>query len=193
MRIERVEVLPYALAFKEPYVTARGRLERRELVLVRLRGDGLVGLGETASLSLRGGAPIAALARELTERGGPLLQGATVEPAAWRALSDRLAGARLSRQALAALEVALLDLAGKEAGEPAWKLLGAGAAVPVECNATLVAAEAGAVAKDALAWAERGFVTFKLKGGVDGDVEQVERVRAALGDDARLRVDANGV
>src|SRR5438132_14112682 len=149
VRIERVEVVPYALAFKKPYLTARGRLEQRELVLVRLCGDGLVGLGETTSLSLRGGPPIAAIARELSERGAPLLQGATVGPAAWRALSDRLASAGLSRQALAALEVALLDLAGKEAGEPAWKLLGAGAAVPIECNATLVAAEADAGAKDA--------------------------------------------
>ena len=30
-RIEALEVVPYALPFREPYVTARGRLERREL------------------------------------------------------------------------------------------------------------------------------------------------------------------
>ena len=38
MRIASVEVIPYALPFREPYVTARGRLDRREMVLLRLRG-----------------------------------------------------------------------------------------------------------------------------------------------------------
>ena len=50
-RLERAtgsaEAIPYALPFREPYVTARGVLERREMVLLRLRDeDGLVGLGE---------------------------------------------------------------------------------------------------------------------------------------------------
>ena len=31
MKIARVEVIPYALPFREPYVTARGRIERRLL------------------------------------------------------------------------------------------------------------------------------------------------------------------
>jgi L-alanine-DL-glutamate epimerase-like enolase superfamily enzyme len=42
-----------------------------------------------------------------------------------------------------------------------------------------------------VAWAERGFKTFKLKVGMDGDVEQVRAARQALPDDALLRVDAN--
>ncbi len=37
MRIAAVDVIPYALPFREPYVTARGRLDRREMVLLRLR------------------------------------------------------------------------------------------------------------------------------------------------------------
>ena len=59
MRLASVEVIPYALPFREPYVTARGSLDRREMVLLRLRTDeGLVGLGEAVPLSLRGGATI---------------------------------------------------------------------------------------------------------------------------------------
>jgi L-alanine-DL-glutamate epimerase-like enolase superfamily enzyme len=55
VRLASVEVIPYALPFREPYVTARGRLEQREMVLLRLRDeDGLVGLGEAVPLSLRG-------------------------------------------------------------------------------------------------------------------------------------------
>jgi L-alanine-DL-glutamate epimerase-like enolase superfamily enzyme len=62
----------------------------------------------------------------------------------------------------------------------------------VRCNATLVAAEPRAVAAQAARWADRGFESFKLKVGMAGDVSQVEAVRGELGDEARLRVDANG-
>jgi L-alanine-DL-glutamate epimerase-like enolase superfamily enzyme len=192
VRIERLEVVPFALPFREPYVTARGRLERRELLLVRLRADGVASVGETTSLALRAGTPLAAIARELVERGAALVEGIVFESADWAATVDRLAES-VSRQALAALDLALLDLAGKLSGVPAWKLLGAQEAKPVICNASLVAGDPQDVSADALHWADRGFGTFKLKVGVDGDVEQVALVRSTLGGDAVLRVDANGV
>lgn len=167
----RLEVVPYALPFREPYVTARGRLKRRELVLVKLHSDGLVGLGETTALSLRGGEAVPRIVEELR---------------------SFQAGDDLSFEARAALAIAQLDRAGKAAGEPAWRTLGAKAARPVECNATLSAGAPEDVARQAAMWAELGFTTFKLKVGMDGDVEQVAAARAALPADAKLRVDANG-
>jgi L-alanine-DL-glutamate epimerase-like enolase superfamily enzyme len=190
-RIERAEVVPYALPFKEPYVTARGRLDRRELVLVRLHAGALEGLGETTALTLRGGDALIRIAADLA-RGGSLLEGIEFDSRRWAEPAERLRSA-LSAQALAAFETALLDLAGKLDGEPAWRLLGADVAHPVECNATLTAGTPEEVARQAVAWANWGFRTFKLKVGVDGDVEQVSAARDALGPDARLRVDANGV
>ena len=169
MKIERVEVVPYALPFKEPYVTARGRLERRELLLVRLHAEGLVGLGEAAPLALRGNATLAQIAGEIADGGD------------------------LSPPAALALDLAQWDLRGKAAGVPAHELLGSEAAQPVSCNATLVADEPEAVAERAREWAAMGFTTFKLKVGVPGDVEQVTAARATLPADARIRVDANGV
>ena len=65
MRIEALEVIPYSLRFREPYVTARGRLTERELILVRLRAEGLEGLGETAALSLRGGRSLSEVKRDM--------------------------------------------------------------------------------------------------------------------------------
>jgi L-alanine-DL-glutamate epimerase-like enolase superfamily enzyme len=179
MHIERISVIPYALPFREPYVTARGRLERRELVLVRLHGDGLVGLGEAAALTLRGGDPVGRIVSEL-ESVRVLPEGGLEVPA------------RTSLAALAALEIAALDLEAKQAGEPAWRTLGARDARPVECNATLSAGPPDEVASQARAWAERGFTTFKLKVGMDGDSEQVAAARRALPSDSKLRVDANG-
>ena len=188
--IERLEVVPYALPFREPYVTARGRLDRRELVLVRLHASGLVGLGETVPLALRGGDARARIVDDL-ERSAVLLAGAEIDPDRWARPAARILSG-ISVQAAAGVEIALLDLAGKVAGEPAWRLLGAPDARPVRCNATLTAGEPVEVARQAEGWAELGFDTFKLKVGMDGDVEQVLAARSALGAEARLRVDANG-
>jgi o-succinylbenzoate synthase len=191
MKVTAVEAVPYALPFREPYVTARGRLERREMVLVRLRTDeGLEGLGEAVAMSLRGGTDAASLAREIRE----IRELAEPEVVGMEVTADPPhAFAALSPAAAAALEVALLDLGAKANAMPLWRALGAESAEGVTCNATLVAGPPAAVAADARRWAERGFETFKLKVGVPGDVGQVEAVREAVGARARLRVDANGV
>jgi o-succinylbenzoate synthase len=181
MRLASVEVIPYALPFRQPYVTARGRLEQREMVLLRLRSDdGLVGLGEAVPLSLRGGATMAQVVAELEA----LAKRDEVDEEALR--SGALA---LSAPARCAALTALLDLRGRRAA--GGTALPKGTSEPVECNATLVADEPAAVAADAEAWATEGFSTFKLKLGVGDDVGQVRAAREALGPAARIRVDAN--
>jgi muconate cycloisomerase len=190
VRVTALEAIPYALSFWDPYVTARGRLDRREMVLVRLRSDtGAEGLGEAVPLSLRGGTPLRTVEAEVRERAAGAIVGREIEdlPLAGGVVTE------LSAPASAAIETAILDLRAKSAEVPVWRLLGARSAEAVPCNATLVAGPPAAVAADAQRWAEWGFETFKLKVGVPGDVGQVEAVRTAVGDRARLRVDANGV
>jgi L-Ala-D/L-Glu epimerase len=193
MRIDRLETVPYALPLREPYVTARGKLERRELLLVRLRtSGGPIGLGEAAPLALRGGPTLREIQGELHERCAPLLEGAKVTP---RTLPGLIAASRereVSAQALAAVDLALHDLAGKAEGEPVWRLLGAAQARPVRCNATLVVGDPADVAADAVRWAQDGFGTLKLKVGTPRDLEQMQAVREAVGPGPRIRVDANG-
>ena len=200
MRVTEVELVAFALPFERPYVTARGRLERREMLLVRIRTDaGIEGLGEAVPLALRGGADLDSIARAVSKaarrfRRADLSDFAGEEPfmAAVDTYIHVAAGRRLPGPAKAALEMAIFDLAGKASGRPLWSLLGAGEPRPVRCNATLVAGDPGAVAADAERWAARGFGTFKLKAGAGDDVAQVRAVREAVGSDARIRIDANG-
>ena len=149
MRLSSVEVIPYALPFREPYVTARGALARREMVLLRVRdgdGDGVVGLGEAVPLSLRGGVSLVQVVRELEGWG-----------------EHREVG-RLSAPARCAVETALMDLRGRRVGKDA----GEGERdEAVECNATLVAGPPDAVAAEAERWARDGFTTLKLKLGAE--------------------------
>jgi o-succinylbenzoate synthase len=186
MRLSSVEVIPYALPFREPYVTARGTLTHREMVLLRLRDEqGAVGLGEAVPLSLRGGASLADVVEELEALNRGNVLAAAVESGN---LGD---GARLpaklevSAPARCAAVTALLDL-----GERALAL-SSGTRIPVPCNATLVAGDPVVVAEQALRWSAEGYTTFKLKLGVGEDVAQVRAVREALGEGPQIRVDAN--
>jgi o-succinylbenzoate synthase len=195
MRIASVEVVPYALPFREPYVTAAGALTRREMVLLRLRDeDGLTGLGEAVPLSLRGGVSLSQVTEELR-----LLEGRkTLDE---QSLRD--GAPALSAPARCAALTALLDLRGKRASAEGGA--SPGPAPPVRCNATLTTGDPAAVVSAAERWAADGFSTFKLKLGAETaktrvepgflrcrDVELVRVVREALGPRARIRVDANG-
>jgi o-succinylbenzoate synthase len=175
MQLASVEVIPYALPFTEPYVTARGTLTRREMVLLRIRDtDGIEGLGEAVPMSLRGGAALETVVRELESWAG----SGEIE--------------QISPPAACAVETALLDLHARAAGVPAWKELGGSSFEAVPCNATLTAGEPEAVARQAEGWAGEGFTTFKLKVGLAGDEEQVKAVREVVGERAAVRIDANG-
>lgn len=191
MRLSSVEVIPYALPFEEPYVTARGVLLQREMVLLRVRDEnGVVGLGEAVPLALRGGATLAQVVRELEGFGERMASGGEFEAKA------------MSAPARCAVATALMDLRGRRAGCD-----GGAEDEAVACNATLVAGEPEAVAAEALRWARDGFTAFKLKLGAESasvphigvltrtrgaaDVEQVRAVREAVGTEARIRVDVN--
>ena len=185
-------MIPYTLPFREPYVTARGELRERQLMLVRIRAEGLEGLGETTALSLRGGVGIEAIAAEIRDRCWPALLDGGVDPdRIWSAIA-RCRNRGASAQALAAVDIALHDLVGRAHGLPVWRLLGASEAEPVVCNATLPAANPAATRAMLDGWQAEGFRTFKLKVGLAGDVTQVATVRQALGPEAAIRVDANG-
>jgi len=186
MRIASLEVVPYALPFREPYVTARGSLTRREMVLLRLRDqEGLEGLGEAVPLSLRGGVALAEVVGELEG----LSELDELDEAAVRENA-----AALSAPARCAALTALLDLRGRLAADSSSSVghnPTNSERTPVRCNATLVAGDPAAVVSDAERWAAEGFSTFKLKLGAGDDAAQVRAVREALGPRARIRVDAN--
>ena len=128
MRIAAVEVDPYALPFSEPYVTARGRLERREMLLLRLRdrrGSGRPRRGGAARRCAA--APTCAAVERGIRKGTRRLRRAELSDfageqptlAAVDAFIHAVAGRRIPAPAKAAIEMALFDLAGRRVGAPA--------------------------------------------------------------------------
>jgi L-alanine-DL-glutamate epimerase-like enolase superfamily enzyme len=94
--------------------------------------------------------------------------------------------------ALAAIDLALWDLAGKRAGKPVAQLLSESAAREVKVNATLTAGDRKQLARQAASAVGEGFECLKLKVGTTDDEGRVAAVRAAVGQRSALRLDANG-
>jgi L-alanine-DL-glutamate epimerase-like enolase superfamily enzyme len=203
MRISRVETIPIALPFRERYLTASGELAARAMVVIRIHADnGEIGLGEAVPLNLRGGPTLGSVAAELDGicaralagvDAGPLLTSipAEIRRWSWEVLA-RCRSLGAGPQAVAAVDIALHDLAGRLCGLPVWRLLGAPAAREITCNATLDAREPVPAGVLAGRQAAAGFHTFKVKVGTGDDLERSAAGRAAIPRDAHIRIDANG-
>jgi len=108
-------------------------------------------------------------------------------------MMDQLA--RDNNQAKALVDCALHDLKGKSLGVPVYSLLGGRTREKVPLGWVLSAGEPEKVAELAIQVRDNGFSAFKLKVGrhtFDNDVATVREVRAALGPNARITLDANG-
>ncbi|MGI8727799.1 MAG: mandelate racemase/muconate lactonizing enzyme family protein [Solirubrobacterales bacterium] len=202
MQILRAETIPLELPLRERYVTAAGHLDTRSVLLFRVvASDGQIGWGEGVPLTMRGGAMPGQVGRQLSELCSHALIGADIspmlegDPAKLRELISILLARcyqqQVSAPALAAVDLALHDLAGKLCGLPVWRILGAERPISLSCNASIDAAEPERAAELARAWADAGFDSFKIKVGTGDDLGRVAAVREAIGPDAKLRVDAN--
>ena len=105
-------------------------------------------------------------------------------------------------EALSAVDIALWDLLGKHFGVPCHRLAGRNYRAPRRrlCHRLLPQArrrsltgQAPLLVKEALGYVAAGFTALKVKigFGVEDDVSVVREVRAAVGPEVRLMVDAN--
>ena len=185
-----LSVEPRTLRMREPLQTAYGEVRERELLAVTIADeDGIEGHGEAAPLERYDGTS-AERVKDALERYRPAL-----------ARSHGLNGAQLieaCRQiedlppALAAVDMALWDRAGRRTERPVAELLTDDPAERVPVNASLSALDRAGVAEQAAAAVRAGFACIKLKVGVGDDAGRVAAARAAAGPEMALRLDANG-
>jgi L-alanine-DL-glutamate epimerase-like enolase superfamily enzyme len=107
--------------------------------------------------------------------------------------------AGITQLALAAVDVALWDLAAKKAGLPLWSYLGGARTERLEAYNTdfgwISFSKDALVAGSARAIEEEGFTRIKIKVGHDDpniDIERLEAVRSRVGSHVRIAIDANG-
>jgi len=190
--IQRVDIHPLRVPLKEPFVTSLGAsLHAENVVVIVLTTGGLAGTGECSPY--------------------PPINGETIETCL--AVGKHLARALLGRDALdiagaveamdrpihgnssikSAFDTALHDIAAQAAGLPLFKFLGGRQARALMTDYTVSIGGAAQMAEDAAAIVRAGFPVVKVKLGGDGDtdIERVLRIRATIGADIPLRLDAN--
>jgi L-alanine-DL-glutamate epimerase-like enolase superfamily enzyme len=186
----KLAIEPVTVPLRGPFHAGHGTVVARELLLVSLRGaDGRVGIGEAAPLQSYDGVSVAAVAAALSACR-PVLEAADGLPAA--AVMARCAEVTLLPQALAAIDLALWDLAGRRAGEPVWRLLGGPGSAPIPVNWTIAVDDRAGAARAAAHARDGGYATVKAKVAIGDDAGRLAAIRAAAGAQMAIRIDANG-
>jgi o-succinylbenzoate synthase len=188
----KLELQRRELELRSPLQAAHGATTRRVLIQVAVTGaDGVTGHGEAAPLPSYDGTRVEDV-QEALEAYVPQLARAERDGLQGAALYDACRQAADVPQALAAIEMALWDRAGRREGRPVASLLTDTPAVAVTVNATLTAGDRAGAAEQAHAAAAAGFTCMKVKVGIGDDAGRVAAARAAAGPEMALRLDANG-
>jgi len=192
-RIVDAEILRSEVPLRKPLRGRDAVVRARSVRVLRLRSDdGNHGLGEASAVTW--------LSPASNDRVDSQLETLVRTIRMEKPLAEDLAGSSFVRASAAAvrcaLTTALVDVEARRSGLSVARLLGASKdphAVPV--SALLGAAAPVAMASEASRLAGRGFDCFKIKIGSDAlelDLRRVVAVRAAIGAQASIRLDANG-
>ncbi|GAA6734757.1 o-succinylbenzoate synthase [Thermus oshimai] len=190
MRIEAAELRILELPLKFRFETSFGVQTKRTILLLRLFGEGLEGLGEGVMERLP-------LYREETVEGARYLLEEAFLPRLLgqdlpnpEALAEALRPFRGNPMAKAVLEMAFYDLFAKGLGKPLWQVLG-GVRTRVEVGVSLGIQP---TVEDTLRVVEKhlqeGYRRIKLKIKPGWDYEVLKAVRQAF-PEATLTADAN--
>jgi L-alanine-DL-glutamate epimerase-like enolase superfamily enzyme len=178
------------LRLASPLQSAYGTIAERVILGVSIiDADGEVGHGEASPLEPYDGVNVEQVEQALTSYG-PVL--AAAEGMNGAQIIEECRSVRDLPAALAAIDLALWDRAGRREGKPVAALLTDRPASDVPVNATLSALDRAGAAEQAARAARDGFACLKLKVGVGDDAGRVAAVRAAAGPEVALRLDANG-
>jgi len=196
MKITRIESIPVDVPIR-PEFHIRGSLGshvKPPFLLLRVYTDeGLTGLGEVSCTPIWSGEDQVTAAHLIADFLEPAFAGE--DPRDIERLTAKM------RRVFAAnpftksgVEMALWDILGKSVGLPVYRLLGGKVRETVPIKMSVSGAEPQRAAELANWALARGLKALKVKVGIEpeADVARVKAVRAAIGPDVRLGVDANG-
>jgi L-alanine-DL-glutamate epimerase-like enolase superfamily enzyme len=187
----KLQITSATYKLTSPLRTSYGTVRERELITVALTDDeGVTGWGEAAPLPAYDGVEPGSVRSALDAYAVELARAP--RGASGAELLDLCRRAHDLPAALAAIDMALWDRAGRRMGLPVARLLVDDPAQAVPVNATIAAADRAGVASEVAGAVRAGFRCIKLKAGIGDDAGRVAAARAAGGPDVALRLDANG-
>ncbi|MFK0100460.1 enolase C-terminal domain-like protein [Streptomyces sp. NPDC091040] len=178
------------LRLAEPLRISRSTTTARHAVQLSVEHQGLLGHGEAVT-SVYYGLDTGALHQWLHRSSRALARFPDPETALAALPEDATS---TPPAVTAAVESALLDLAGKRAGEPVHRLLGASAPPTAATARTIGITTPSRAAALATRLADRGFTVLKVKAGSADPEDDIARVRAvrAAAPGVHLLLDPNG-
>jgi len=183
----KIEVESIQIETAHPFRIARGTRKVYEVFIVSLTHEGHTGLGEAAPQPFYGESPMTV--RAAVNGIGRMLDADPEDVRARLARPDSDLGRLLAPHASvrAALDMALWDLRGQRENVPVWKLIGADPEDAPLTSFTIGFDTPDVV--DAKVDAAAPYKILKVKVGIPGDMEILERVQKRSG--KLVRVDAN--
>lgn len=190
MKITHTEIYRFSIPM-EPFVIATGTMHFAQNVLVRIHTDEeIIGIGECSAFPMIVGETqetCLAMAKDfaLIWKGKNPLD----IPAR---MNDLLAYADHNATIKSAFDMALFDIASKQAKLPLYKFLG-GHQREIETDMTIGIASPEEMAIKALHYQKQGCNIIKIKLGkqIETDIQRVKKIREAVGSEVKLRLDAN--
>ena len=190
LTITKIDIFRFSIPM-EPFVIATGTMDYAQNVFIRVHTDGgFYGAGECSAFPMIVGETqdtCLVMAREFARlwKGTDALD----IPARLRQLDDFTAGNTTIKSAF---DMALYDIAAKNAGLPLYRFLG-GEKRMVETDITIGIASSEVMAAKAIAFKQSGAHILKVKLGKNAveDVERIKQIREAVGSEIKIRVDAN--
>ncbi|CAA9558927.1 MAG: L-alanine-DL-glutamate epimerase (EC [uncultured Thermomicrobiales bacterium] len=195
LRIAAIDVVPVRLPLREPFVIAYASYADVLSVLVRVRTeDGAEGWGEATPDPNVTGETWPSAAAMLRDDLAPALLGHDARDR-FGTMSRLDAVVEGAPAAKAALDIALHDLVARSLAVPLWVLLGGCSKAALEISRVVSLGTPEAMADAARGHVADGFSTVKLKVGDATapllDAARVVAVRAAVGPEIGIKVDAN--
>ena len=190
--IQAIGLYKLLVPLRELFVISLGPLPRVQNVVVVLRtADGCIGYGECSPFPTINGESVDTCFA-VGQYFAPALRGrSALDPAGCLAAMDAIIYGNSSIKS--AFDMALHDLAARQAGVPLYQYLGGKNDKVLTTDMTVSLAAPDKMQADAVRYQQQGFPAIKAKlgGALAEDVARVRAIRAGIGPTHPLRVDAN--
>ena len=192
MIITQIRLGRISVPLRTPFKTALRTVSSVEDVIVEIHTDcGAVGYGEAPPTGVITGDTTGAIIGAIRDHIAGHLIGRNVDE--FETLLQTVQNSIVhNSSAKAAVDMALWDLYGQLYSIPVYKLMG-GARKQITTDITISVNDPEMMVQDALRAVARGYDCLKMKVGVNPelDVARLRAVRAAVGKDITIRIDAN--
>ncbi|MFT9599321.1 mandelate racemase/muconate lactonizing enzyme family protein [Mesobacillus sp.] len=193
MIIEKIETYRNAVTLKKPFKTALRTVTVAEAIFMKITCDnGIIGWGEAPPTLVITGDSLVSIEGAINDVIKPFLLKKNLLnfEAIFQGLKTILVN---NTSAKAAVDMALYDCISQNCSLPLYQFLG-GYRNELETDFTVSVNSPDEMGEDAVGYVSNGFNVLKVKvgiGEIETDIARIQEIRKRIGNDIKIRLDAN--